>query len=76
MRKRCIMIFNELTSAVSLIFLPKTLIWNKTMFPSSNSLNLAKLMVNDLMKSIFKRNLSIFSSNLLQLNVKISRIYT
>ena len=76
MRKRCIMIFNELTSAVSLILLPKTLIWNRIMFPSSNSLNLAELMVNDLMKSIFKRNLSIFYSDLLQLNVKISRICT
>ena len=33
-------------SVVSLTFLPETLIWNKTMFPASNLLNLAGLMLN------------------------------
>ena len=34
-----------LASAVSLIFLAKTLMWNKITFPTSNSLNLAELVV-------------------------------
>ena len=37
---------------VSLIFLAKTLIWNKITFPASNLLNLAELVVNEPMKSI------------------------
>ena len=39
-------------SVVSLIFLPKTLIWNKITFPASNSLYFAELVENELMKSI------------------------
>ena len=35
-----------LASAVSLIFLEETLIWNKITFSASNSLNLAELVVN------------------------------
>ena len=42
--------------AVTLIFLPKTFIWNKTTFRPSNSLNLAELVANELMKSILKKN--------------------
>ena len=42
-------------SAVSLIFTPKTLIWNKITFPAPNSLNLAELVVNDLMRSICRK---------------------
>ena len=42
-----------LASLVSLIFLPNTLIWNKTTFWLSNSLNLAELVVIELTKSIF-----------------------
>ena len=45
-----------LASVVSLIFLPKTLIWNKIPFRLSNLLNLAELVVNDLTKSIYKKN--------------------
>ena len=37
-----------------LIFLAKTLIWNKIMFPTSNLLNLAELVLNETMKSISK----------------------
>ena len=43
-----------LASVVSLIFLPKTLIWNKITFPASNLLKFAELMKNELMKSIPK----------------------
>ena len=52
---RAVTFMKYLTSVVSLIFLPKTLIWNKTTFPASNSLNLAELVVNELMKSIYKK---------------------
>ena len=44
-----------LVSVVSLIFLPKTLIWNKIPFLLSNSLNFADLVENELMKSISKK---------------------
>ena len=59
----------------SLIFLPKTLIWNKSLFQASNSLNLAELVVNNLMKCSSKKNYqySFFYSDLSLLNVKISR---
>ena len=39
-------------SAVSLIFLLETLIWNKTAFAALNSLNLAEPVVNEPMKTI------------------------
>ena len=38
-------------SVVSLIFL----IWNKIKFPASNLLNLAELVVNEPIKSIYKK---------------------
>ena len=41
-------------SVVFLIFLPKTLIWNKIKFSASNLLNFAELVENELMKSISK----------------------
>ena len=44
-----------LASVVSLIFLAKTLIWNKVTFPASNLLNLAELVLNEPMKSIYKK---------------------
>ena len=44
-----------LVSVVSLIFLMKNLIWNKIRFLASNSLNLAELVVNEPMKSIYKK---------------------
>ena len=44
-----------LASVVSLIFLAKTLVWNKTTFPSSNSLNIAALVVNESIKSMYKK---------------------
>ena len=39
-----------LASVVSLIFLLKTLIWNKIKFRLSNLLNLAELVVNELQR--------------------------
>ena len=44
-----------LASVFSLIFLTKTLIWNKITFPLSNSLNLAELVVNEPVKGIYKK---------------------
>ena len=40
---------------VSLILLPKTLFSNKITFAASNSLNLAELVENALMRGIFKK---------------------
>ena len=44
-----------LPSVVSLIFLAKTLIWNKNMFPASNLLNFTALVENEPRKSIYKK---------------------
>ena len=44
----------QLASVVSLIYLPKSLVWNKITFPESNKLNFAELVENVLMKSISK----------------------
>ena len=46
----------HLVRVVSLIFLPKTLTWNKITFQLINSLNLTELVVNELTKSISKTN--------------------
>ena len=51
---RAVTFMKYLASVVSLIFLAKTLIWNKITFPPSNSLNLVELVVNEPMKSIYK----------------------
>ena len=74
---RAVTFMKYLASAISLIFLVKTLTWNKITFPVSNSLNLAELVVNEPMKSIYKKNLPIFLFlfDLSLLNVKISRAY-
>ena len=74
---RAVTFMKYLASVVSLMFLSKTLIWNKIRFPSSNLLNFAELVENELMKSISKKNLPIFLflSNLSLLIVKIFRIY-
>ena len=41
---RAVTFMKYLVSVVSLIFLPKTLIWNEITFPSSNLLNFAELI--------------------------------
>ena len=74
---RAVTFLKHLASVVSLIFLTKTLIWNKIMFPVTNLLNLAELVVNEPTKSIYKKKLPIFLFlfDLSLLNVKISRAY-
>ena len=51
---RAVTVMKYLASVVSLIFLALTLFWIKITFPASNSLTLAELVVNELMKSIYK----------------------
>ena len=65
----------QLASVVTLIFLLKTLIWNKIMFPTLNLLNFAELVENELMKSISTKFLPIFFflSNFSQLIGEILR---
>ena len=52
---RTLNLMEYLASVALLIFLQKTLIWNKITFQGSNSLNLAELLVNQLTKSISKK---------------------
>ena len=48
-----------LANVVSLIFLPKTLVWNKITFTASNSLNFGQLVENEFMKNILKKFINI-----------------
>ena len=70
-------IIKYLAGVVSLIFLPKTLIWNKITLWLSNLLNLEELVVNKLTKSISKKiyQYSFFLSDLSLLIVKTSGAY-
>ena len=52
---RAVAFMKYLADVVSLIFLPKALIWNNMTFRLSNLLNLAELVVNELTKSISKK---------------------
>ena len=52
--RRAVTFMKNLASVVSLIFLPKILIWNKITFPASNLLNFAELVETELTKSISK----------------------
>ena len=52
---RAVTFMKYLAAVVTLIFLPKILIWNKIMFPASNSLNFAELVENELIKNISKK---------------------
>ena len=73
---RSVTFMKYLASVVSLIFLVKTLIWNKINFPTSNLLNLSDMGKNEFMKSLFLlKNLpkSLFLFDLSLLNLKISR---
>ena len=73
---RSVTFMKYLASVVSLIFLVKTLIWNKINFPTSNLLNLSDMVKNEFMKSRFLlKNLpkSLFLFDLSLLNLKISR---
>ena len=51
---RAVTSMKYLASVVSLILLPKTLIWDKITFSRSNSLNFTELVENELVKSISK----------------------
>ena len=53
--ERAVIFMKYITRVVSLIFLPKTLIWNKIMFPVPTSLNLVELVENKLIRSISKK---------------------
>ena len=77
---RAVTFMNYLASVVSVVFLPKILIWNKIMFRLSASLNLAELVVNELTKNISKKcsffyRIFLFPSDLSLLIVKISGAY-
>ena len=74
---RAVTFMKYLASVTSLIFLLKTLIWNKIMFPASNMLNFAELMKYEVIRSTSKKNLSVFLflSDLLLLLVKTLRAY-
>ena len=52
---RAVTFMKCLASMVSLIFLAKTLIWNKITFPTSNLPNFAELVENEPLKSIYKK---------------------
>ena len=52
---RAVTFMKYLTSMVSLIFLAKTLIWNKIIFPTLNLMNLAELAENESLKSICQK---------------------
>ena len=52
---RTVTFMKYLASVVSLIFLAKTLIWNKINFPTLNLMNLAELVENEPMKSIYQK---------------------
>ena len=56
---RAVTFMKYLADVLSLIFLPKALIWNNITFRLSNLLNLAELVVNELTKSISKKITSI-----------------
>ena len=51
---RAVTFMKYFASVVSLIFLARTLICNKITFPASNLLNLAELVENEPMKSVYK----------------------
>ena len=51
---RAVTFIKYFDSVVSLIFVAKPSIWNKITFPASHLLNLAELVVNEHMKSIYK----------------------
>ena len=52
---RTVTFMKYVASVVSLIFLRKTLIWNKITFPASNLSNFAELVENESLKSIYKK---------------------
>ena len=69
---RAVTFMKYLVSVVPLIFLPETLIWNKTTSPASNLLILVVAVANELMKSVSKNRSHIpFLSDLSLLSSKM-----
>ena len=58
---RAVTFMKYLVSVVSSIFLAKTLMWNKITFPALNLLNLAELVINEPMKTSYKKKQYFFS---------------
>ena len=52
---RAVTFMKYLASVVSLIFLAKTLIWNRFTFPASDLLYFAEQVENESLKSIYKK---------------------
>ena len=52
---RAVTFMKYLANVFSLIFLAKTLIWNKITFPESNLLNFPELVENESLKSFYKK---------------------
>ena len=52
---RAVTFMKYLASVVYLIFLAKTLIWNKITFPASDLFNFAEVVENVSLKSIYKK---------------------
>ena len=67
----------HLASVVSLIFITKTLTWNRITYRASNSLNFAELLENELLKSICKNftNIPFSIQYVVGLIVKTLRAY-
>ena len=57
--RRAVTFMKYIASVIFSIFLAKTLIWNKIMFPESNLLNFAELVENETLKSIYKKIINI-----------------
>ena len=73
---RAVTFMKYLASVVSLIFLAKTLIWNKITFPASNLQNFAELVENEPLRSIYKKTYQhFFLCDLSLPNEKISRAH-
>ena len=71
---RAVIFMIYLAGVVSLIFLAKSLIWNKITFPAPSLMNFSKLVKNELMKSISKKlPIFLFLSTLMLLITKILR---
>ena len=67
--ERTVILIKYITTIVSLLFILKTLTWDKIVLPASNLLNLLELMGIELKKTFSKSDLSDLSE-LLLFNVK------
>ena len=73
---RAVTFMKYFASVVSLIFLPKNLIWNKPTFPALNLLKFADLVENELTESISKKiTIFLFLSSLSHFIVKTLKAF-